>query len=176
MISLSCKVGRTSPPPILPSSVFVSSPRHRSPSYFRRQVRRKAYRDSQVNNIGLEHSCEVTGQLSEVDDDVNGECLPAGNAETSADDKNSSILLNDDQAEVVENVDENSTEEVEVDQDELERDKIIEEVIVSSVTKPIEKEKDVEQEIIKKFGEIGIVVKEMKTFSDYQGNFDKSRV
>ena len=78
---------------------------------------------------------------AEVDDDINGECLPAGNAETSADDKNSSILLNDDQAEVVENVDGNCTEEVEVDQDELERDKIIEEVIVSSVTKPIEKEK-----------------------------------
>ena len=116
--------------------MFVSSPRHRSPSYFRRQARRKANRDSQVNDIGLEHSCVVTGQVSEVDDDVNGECLPAGNAETSADDKNSSILLNDDQAEIVENVDENCTEEVEVDQDELERDKIIEKVIVSSDTKP----------------------------------------
>ena len=59
---------------------------------------------------------------------------------------------------------------MEVDQDELE------EAIVCSVTKPIEKEKDVEQEIIRKFGEIGVAVKEMKTFSDYRGNFDKSRV
>ena len=59
---------------------------------------------------------------------------------------------------------------MEVDQDELE------EAIVCSVTKPIEKEKDVEQEIIRKFGEICVTVEEMKTFSDNRGYFDKCRV
>ena len=36
--------------------------------------------------------------------------------------------------------------------------------------------KKVEQEIVHKFSEIGVTVKHMKTFSDYRGNFDKSRV
>ena len=77
--------------------------------------------------------------------------------------------------EVAENNSEDLTFEAKVDE-ELESDKVIEEVLVCSVTKPMEKERVFEREIIPKFFEIGVNVEYMKTFSDYCGNFDKSRV
>ena len=46
-VSLKCKVDRVVPPPSLPSMFSASSPRYRNPSYFRRQVRRKAASESQ---------------------------------------------------------------------------------------------------------------------------------
>ena len=58
-ISLSCKVGRILPPPQSPSS----SSRYRSPSYYRRQARRKAQRDL-MNNIVGEVPAEIVGETA----------------------------------------------------------------------------------------------------------------
>ena len=57
-INLSCKVGRNAPP--LPHTLLpacdVTRKNHRSPSYFRRQARRKSERESRAvtsNNVSL---------------------------------------------------------------------------------------------------------------------------
>ena len=61
---------------------------------------------------------------------------------------------------------EDVAEEVEVDEEELKRDKIIEEVLIYSVTQPIEKMEVVEEEIKQKFANIGVNVEHLKTFCD----------
>ena len=58
----------------------------------------------------------------------------------------------------------------------MKRDKVIEEVLISSVTQPIVKRETVEDEIRQKFAEIGVNVLEMKTFSNNRGCSDQSRV
>ena len=60
----------------------------------------------------------------------------------------------------------------EVDPKELARDKIVEKLIVSAVTKPIEEKADVENEIREKFAALGVEIKHMKTQSNYRGKFD----
>ena len=47
MISLNCKVGRSIPPPQPRMQTVCSNKKYRSPSYYRRQVRRKAERKAQ---------------------------------------------------------------------------------------------------------------------------------
>ena len=50
-LSLSCKVGRIAPPsPVTPLQSFYSRKKYRSPSYFRRQLRRKANREAEEEN------------------------------------------------------------------------------------------------------------------------------
>ena len=60
----------------------------------------------------------------------------------------------------------------EVDPKELARDRKVEKVIVSAVTKPIEEKADVENEIREKFAALGVKIKHMKTQSNYRGKFD----
>ena len=50
-VNLSCKVGRTTPPPSTPPAPFDAVPKYRSPSYYRRQARRKMSRESQVVKV-----------------------------------------------------------------------------------------------------------------------------
>ena len=123
-ISLSCKVGRLNPPPSLPSMFFTSSPRHRSPSYLRRQARRKAAHESHM--VKSHAADEVLGKNS-------------SKIEQSIDD----VVVNDSAVEAEEQCasNEEANEEstvvehgIEVDEEELKRDKIVEEVIISSVT------------------------------------------
>ena len=64
----------------------------------------------------------------------------------------------------------------EIDQEELARDKIVNDVIIHSVIEPIEKKDDVEQEIKSKFADIGVQVIEIRSFTDFRGNFKTSRV
>ena len=56
-ISLNCKVGRVLPPPAVPLSSVV--PKHRSPSYYRRQARRKASRECSSEPPVAEQANEV---------------------------------------------------------------------------------------------------------------------
>ena len=65
---------------------------------------------------------------------------------------------------------------IEVDEEELKRDKIIEEVIISSVTQPTEKLEDVENEIRQKFANIGVNILSMNSFTNSRGCFKQSRV
>ena len=54
--------------------------------------------------------------------------------------------------------------EIEVDEVELKRGKIVQEVFVSSVTQSMEKLEVVENEIRQNFGDIGINILSMKSF------------
>ena len=121
--------------------------------------------------------------VSAICDDVSTENLEADADVTAGNDKVGNVLSNEGEvsvnigeAGITENNVVDEVEAEEVDEEELKRDKMVEEVLVCAVTKPIEKEKVVEQEIISRFSEIGIRVVKMNTFSDYRGNFDKSRV
>ena len=69
-------------------------------------------------------------------------------------------------------------EVVEVDKDELARDKIVDELWVYYVggATPADTIEVAEQEIVEKLSKIGISVVYMKTFSNFNGNFDQSRV
>ena len=72
-IVLNCKVGRTSPPPCSPVRSYVASPKHRSPSYVRRQARRKAARDS--SNVMLDAGeADHDQNLTALDEDVTTTC------------------------------------------------------------------------------------------------------
>ena len=55
----------------------------------------------------------------------------------------------------------------------LARDKIVEQVVIYAVTKPIEKKTDVEHEIREKFATMGVQVLQMKTQSTYRGEFEQ---
>ena len=71
-ISLNCKVGRDVPPPLVsPSPIVVAgnSKTHRSPSYYRRQARRRADKEAQI--LSDNSSSSVAGQATqEVNEDV----------------------------------------------------------------------------------------------------------
>ena len=56
------------------------------------------------------------------------------------------------------------------------RNRIVDDVIIHPVPKPIEKKEDVNQEIMKKFSDIGVQVIKISSFTDFRGNFETSRV
>ena len=64
-ISLTCKVGRNIPPPshLLPP---VAASKMRSPSYYRRQVRRKAEREVRRKSTTENSSLTVADQAEEI--------------------------------------------------------------------------------------------------------------
>ena len=179
-ISLRCKIGRSSPPPSTPFSSFGLSPKYRSPSYYRRQARRKDRRklnDSAEEDHFIPLADQVSESRSSQEDNIvdDSESLKlaekaSGNVEVSENNGKSS-------EEVVHNSIEDSTEEVE--KDELARDKIIEEILVYAVVGgvgTVEKKDVVEQEIVHKLADIGVTVESMQTFSTHDGKFDQSRV
>ena len=168
-VSLNCKVGRVVPPPSSPSMFSVSSPRYRSPSYFRRQARRKAARESQ--NLQMEN--HAADQVIDMNTDETTSIEKVDNEfadvveEYAAREGSKEEIVTDEVTDIA---------EIEVDEEEMKKDKVIEEVLISSVTKPMEKMETVEEEIRQKFAEIGVNVLEMKTFSNNRGCFDQSRV
>ena len=105
-MNLSCKVGRNEPPLTVPApkcDVNVSRKNHRSPSYFRRQARRRSARESQTaseDNVSL---------YSPITENVKEETM-ADEALEKATSVESDILVEDDKAVVAENTD-GATEE-----------------------------------------------------------------
>ena len=73
-INLSCKVGRVVPPPPSPPAQMVSSSqKYRSPSYYRRQARRRAQRESLPDtnvNVADEVKDDVVEPAEEVIHDL----------------------------------------------------------------------------------------------------------
>ena len=57
-ISLNCKVGRNIPPPPRKPSIDATKKPYRSPSYRRRQVRRKAEREARNQNVIAEEAMD----------------------------------------------------------------------------------------------------------------------
>ena len=53
----------------------------------------------------------------------------------------------------------------------MNRDKYVGKVIISPVTKPIEDENDVKQEIHQKFSALGVEVLELRTYTDWKGKY-----
>ena len=62
-LSLSCKVGRIAPPSPVPSQAFNSRKKYRSPSYFRRQDRRRAAHEAQnISSVDVSTLTDDAGQ------------------------------------------------------------------------------------------------------------------
>ena len=168
-INLSCKVGRSTPPPsCTPFTTFGFGPKYRSHSYYRRQERRKADRNFQHDTV-VDASSPIVEDKTVIEKDII-------EAETVSDD--SSISEKKNVEEQVGDICEDVAEEIDVDQDELARDKIINEILVYYVggATPADEKEVVEQEIVEKLSEIGISVESMKTFSTFNGKYDQSRV
>ena len=169
-ISLNCKVGRPLPPPMSPTAPSVTSSKYRSPSYFRRQVRRRKSRESQnvmidpfkSNEDGREGTDSVnthdwSQDKSDVTEDLNssdvtgkaiGDAMPINN-----------------------NIDEKITEEVEHN-----LEKLADEFVIRVMTEPLEKKELVEQEIKEKFSLLGVKIERLNTFSNVNGFFEMCRV
>ena len=136
-IALNCKVGRVSPPPSVPPTFFSSSPRNRSPSYFRRQARRRASRDSlnvlleshadEDNEVNGSENSDTVNLVDDEESNVRGDNVSL--SATVAEESNLAIGVEPKEA----NVELADDDVEEVDEEELKRDKIIEEVVISSV-------------------------------------------
>ena len=84
-ITLNCKVGRVAPP-LSPSPSFASRKLHRSPSYYRRQYRRKAERDALTGFYAC-HSTPVDTVLTaeQAEDEIaDNSCVSKFKAEDTA--------------------------------------------------------------------------------------------
>ena len=68
-ITLNCKVGRNVPPPqSKPAAVAAVSKKYRSPSYYRRQVRRKAERDANSQSSKEDSLAEQANEHESADE------------------------------------------------------------------------------------------------------------
>ena len=182
-ISLNCKVGRNAPPPVSPSQSFLC---RRSPSYHRRLERRKAERESNglhVNSpILLEAEEAMQEPVTKVDEKsdssvVEDKCSVrtaevAGEDGSTAKDENlaEGVGVSQEELDAIER-----REQEVIEKEEAALNKVVERIIVSSVTKPIEKKEKVEEEIKVKLGSLGVKVKEMMT-TDIYGMFEMSLV
>ena len=169
-VTLNCKVGRSIPPPTSP----ISPAKYRSPSYFRRQERRKAARESEFL-VSSEAACNI--KTDEVFDTVE-----SSEATKKVEELESQAFEQDAVAKEIEANEEvaESNEAEDVDQDELDRDRLIEDILVYRVKgglpQPLVNREVAEKEIESRFAAIGVTVKSMKTFCNHQGNFEHSRV
>ena len=168
-ISLNCKVGRVAPP-TSPSQSFFTK---RSPSYYRRLERRKAERES-CN--GLPENCSLKAEADKAKVDPSDEVIEDAVCTDNATGCSSSVAGSATQDEIyrkekesaaVAAVSQEELEEIErrerevIEKDEAAKDRIIDRIIVSSVTMPIEEKIKVEEEIKVKLGNLGVMVKSM---------------
>ena len=153
-----------------PEKVAQTPSKHRSPSYHRRLARRKAARMENVTN------------LSDGAEEVSSFLVNSQNESTAENsDDTGAVIVHSATNDIEENVCENNAAdnvqkiEPEVDFYELQRDKLVNEILVSTVTEPIENVKDVEEEVKVKLNALGVAVVNMRTF-DKRGMFDFSIV
>ena len=172
-VSLSCKVGRPAPPPLptTPHYMFCDSGQkaRRSPSYYRRQVRRRTSCDLQSAMRNAADQAEEIDDQCVIEETGEDDTEPVEESVAEAENATNNRTLEGTEETCVE-----STEEV--DRAELERDKIIQEVIVSAVTKPVESVEDVEKEIKDRFSSIGVEIFKIDSYSNSRGKFSQSRV
>ena len=178
-VTLNCKVGRTSPPPTTP--LASSSPRYRSPSYFRRQVRRKAAAEQQSSRIFIDMppsdlKADEVLIINDADGDSADPPIDAEEALTKAE-KPSVTAAEPDRLDVAESM---NAEEASLDREEAERDRLVQEVIVYAVPPTdIRKRKqtvdEVESEIKDRFSSIGVQVKAIRHRMD-KGCYESSLV
>ena len=120
-INLSCKVGRSIPPP---SSRIT--PKYRSPSYFRRQERRRAARESSdVISNEIQSYKEADEALAVADVDADHSSVLPVEESASEEDQCGSM-----EEKIVEVVDDTVIETEEVDPDEIARNRLVDEILI----------------------------------------------
>ena len=90
-ITLSCKVGRDIPPPSPTSMPGINSRNRRSPSYYRRQARRQAFR------CNVKSVVECNSETEQVVEDVSTEPQAVEKAAVNAEDMEAQEELSDDE-------------------------------------------------------------------------------
>ena len=172
-VVLNCKVGRTTPPPTTP--FMPISPRYRSPSYFRRQSRRKAAAKQECNNIVLDKlPCVLKAdkvlenqEAIEIAADSSNDSLNAAeDISNKAEKPVMTPCFEEATTEVVDdesrNAEHDNVTDI-LDREEAERNKLVDEVIVylvppSDIRQSIQGVNDVDIEIKDKFSSIGVQV------------------
>ena len=166
----------------IPLNVAQTPPKHRSPAYQRRIARRQMAR--QFGDVN--HSEEAGTASTNVDTDILNEAVEpvlVDDDATTSDKALSSTSGYAEQACNSRNVDTivNSEEKDEIDQEEAERDKLVEQVIVylvppSDCRQPLQSVSEVETEIRARFSSIGAEVKEIQIKTCKAGKFQSSLV
>ena len=166
-ITLNCKVGRNDPPEVLSPSPILLHSKHRSPSYFRRQARRKAERDAVINSF-MDVSSPITEKVLK---DASIQTLEE--AEMTAD----YINVECSSAEEVQVHSTENCEEMEyIDKDELQRDKLVEDIFVYAVPPSdcipsIPDASEVDQEIREWFSCLGIQARDIRIQTRKHGKY-----
>ena len=151
------------------------SPRYRGPSYFRRQKRRHEERKN-------EQTSTVDTVVTKKEEKVDSVCDAAVKAMCKQETKRSAAeVVSDDNLENPEAATAVDLDEIEArerareEKEEASKDRNVEQVVISSVTEPMESKLKVEEEIKFKFGRIGVTVKDMMTTTK-NGKFQSSLV
>ena len=166
-VTLQADVGFIGPPPPLAPQTPI---KHRNPAYHRRIARRQAMRQTSNYSVKAEQAAAV------MDEDILVEA-----------DKPDSVVDNEGAEQAPYNNDIDSNEQCteqcgeEIDSDELERDKLVDQVIIhlvppSDCRKKIPNAKEVEIEIRDRFASIGVQVKDFRCKTDSLGQFKTSLV
>ena len=179
-VSFDVNLGALATPVTLPPPGYCKKPR--SPSYFRRQEKRRQER----TKIAAE---EAKGESCNEVDDLTTFVKTAGNAAVCEDDENpkydskdfeSSLLITTSDSENVMNDNLIDAEESKDDHDdyfdkqEATRNKLVDEIFVYATPEPIEKVDKVEDEIRERFAKIDVKVISMKSSRNPRGHFKQS--
>ena len=153
-----------------PTAPSVLSSKYRSPSYFRRQVRRREARASQNVMIDPLKSNEDVKEGSFVNThdrskDKSEDTANPYNCDVAAEAIGDAMLVNN-------AINENNTEEVEANT----VDKLVDEFVIRVVTEPMDKKEVVEQDIKENFSLLGVKIQRLNSFSNVNGFFEMCRV
>ena len=150
--------------------------KNRSPSYHRRIARRHAMRHLNENR------CEEARQAStEVDEVIGNEAAKPADVDTAAATKSESSYVNEvaEQAVLDSNID--IVEIEDMDKDEMERDRLVDEVVVYAVPpsdcrQSMQDANEVEGEVKERFSSLGVIVTDMRIKVNRKGKFESSLV
>ena len=135
----------------------------------RRSDARRTFAEEAIANLSVEEK-EVINAAAEAEDQVHIEHLHVNASEESIDE---SVTRNENSIQTPDttNVEACQSEAEEVDEEERKRDKDVEKVVISPVTRPIEDENDVRQEVHQRFSALGVKVIELRTYADRNGKY-----
>ena len=170
-VNLSLQLGNLPPPPQFHHHHFPPGMHRNGPSRELRRQNREQARKHAAEEASKELSAEEVEVLNMAEKaEENSSKVKSNNAETvevCREPMDEICADNDYQKEIP---------AVEVDEAELDRDILVKKVLVYTVTEPIEKKADVEQEVREKFSGIGVEVKQMETKTNFRGEFKGSVV
>ena len=158
--------------------------KHRSPAYHRRIARRHATRQF-TDNINSSNEAEEASIVDNVDTNVHVAVKPATVDDAVTQSEIASGIesvqaeqdCNDSNVEHIENIEDDE----ELSKDEVERDRLVEEVIIymvgpSDIRQPVPGVQDVEKEIRERFSLLGVDVLDIRTRASKSGAHESSLV